>query len=687
MPETIKIDHESQVPVYKQIVGQVEALVRSGEYAEGCLLPSMNELSAMLDISKETVKKAYSILRNKGFIDARQGKGFYVSAAGVSEKMSVLVLFDKLSNYKQVLFNSFAGEIGDAAEITIRLHNQNVDLLEYYVEENLDLFDYYVITPHFPLDAASQKRVLKILTRIPNRKLILVDHWMKELPGNYGAVYQDFANDAYEGLGYGLKKLKTCSRFNVVTLPSSLYYASVGKAVERFCRDNGIAVEFHTEITPEIIREKEVYLILNSQYDLGLIELVRRARERNYRVGRDISIISYNESPINEIILNGLTTISTDFRQMGVLAVKKAVQEDNSTVRILRKNASAIEDAAGGSSFGSASVSPGATYSELADTLEKILESGTLDGDTKKAYEAQITALRGNAENMNLSVSVQYQSSLAMLSQLDDQAYQLRRQADSIANQMAMAAQNLLYTMETLDCQMESLKNGIATLDRNLAVMKVQRSRGMIGQLQLDTVENQRVQLVNSQQTLANMREQIGLSLSQLCGLDADTLVEPSTLIMPYEGELDRINAKTGLENAKKNSFDIWSRRVSLRAAQNVYDKNISGTAEAVKAAEDQLAVTQESVETAYATVIQNMKDSRVSLTAAQNALTQAQDDLRLASVKYKLGTMSRLSYQSAEDAVKTAEINVRLAELTVAQNYTACQWAEQGVLTLPTGV
>lgn len=56
MPETIKIDHESQVPVYKQIVGQVEALVRSGEYAEGCLLPSMNELSAMLDISKETVK-------------------------------------------------------------------------------------------------------------------------------------------------------------------------------------------------------------------------------------------------------------------------------------------------------------------------------------------------------------------------------------------------------------------------------------------------------------------------------------------------------------------------------------------------------------------------------------------------------------------------------------------------------
>ena len=374
-------------------------------------------------------------------------------------------------------------------------------------------------------------------------------------------------------------------------------------------------------------------------------------------------------------------------RQMGLLAVQKAVTENNSTVRMLRKNASAIESATSGSSSMGSTASPGAMYSKLADTLQGIINDGNLSEDMKKTYEAQIEALRANADNLNFSVSSQMQSAMAMLSQLDDQAYQLRRQADSIANQMAKTAQDLLYTMETMDYQMENLKNGIATLDRNLAVLRVQRSRGMIGQLQLETVENQRIQLVNSQQTLANMREQIGLTLSQLCGLDADTIVEPSTLVMPYEGELDRINAKTGLENAKKNSFDIWSKRVSLRTAQNVYDKNVSGTAEAVKAAEDQLAVTQESVDSAYATVIQDMKDSRVSLKAAENALTQAKDDLRLAGVKYKIGTLSKLGCQSAQDSVASAEINVKLAQLKVAQCYSACQWAEQGVLTLPTGV
>lgn len=374
-------------------------------------------------------------------------------------------------------------------------------------------------------------------------------------------------------------------------------------------------------------------------------------------------------------------------RQMGLLAVQKAVTENNSTVRMLRKNASAIESATSGSSSSAGALNPGQAYNQLADTLQGIINDGKLSDDMKKTYEAQIEVLRANADNLNFSVSSQMQSAMAMLSQLDDQAYQLRRQADSIANQMAKTAQDLLYTMETMDYQMENLKNGIATLDRNLAVLRVQRSRGMIGQLQLETVENQRIQLVNSQQTLANMREQIGLTLSQLCGLDADTIVEPSTLVMPYEGELDRINAKTGLENAKKNSFDIWSKRVSLRTAQNVYDKDVSGTAEAVKAAEDQLAVTQESVESAYATVIQDMKDSRVSLKAAENALTQAKDDLRLAGVKYKIGTLSKLGYQSAQDSVASAEINVKLAQLKVAQCYSACQWAEQGVLTLPTGV
>lgn len=99
----IKIDLNSQMPVYKQLIEVVQELVDAGQYNKGDFLPSMNALSNDLHISKDTVKKAYSILRDKGVIESTQGKGFYVTNNGKS-KSKILLLFDKISTYKQILY-------------------------------------------------------------------------------------------------------------------------------------------------------------------------------------------------------------------------------------------------------------------------------------------------------------------------------------------------------------------------------------------------------------------------------------------------------------------------------------------------------------------------------------------------------------------------------------------------------
>lgn len=317
----------NSVPVYKQIMDWVEDAIKTGQLKPEESLPSMNDLSLEMDVSKETVKKAYSILRDKGVLESTQGKGYFVAGKSKKQKMRILVLFDKLSNIKQVLYNSFASTINGKADITLYLHNQQVSLLEYYIDENLDEFDYYVITPHFPLDANTQKRVLKALRRIPNRKLIILDRDMEELRGNYGSVCQDFANDAYTGLSMGMDKFSTISKLNVIIETSSLYHPYVVKAVEKFCNTNDIDCCFYNQVTPGVVHRGEVYLIINGQLDMELIHLVRAAKSLNLKPGRDFSIISYNESPIDEIILDGLTTISTDFSQMGKLAAEMILKD------------------------------------------------------------------------------------------------------------------------------------------------------------------------------------------------------------------------------------------------------------------------------------------------------------------------------------------------------------------------
>lgn len=338
----IQIDKQSDAPIYKQLVDNIAADIHSGAIAPGEILPSMNELSDLLGISKETVKKAYAILRDREFIEPRQGKGFFVSEPKSRTTKRVLLLFDKLSTFKSITYNVMAARIGDKAQITIRLHNQSPELLKYYLDESLDRYDYYVISPHFQLDEATQSQVLRQLGRVPNRKLIMLDNWVKALPGNYGVVYQDFENDIYSCLDTYLPELRKYKKLNVLVMPSSLYHGLISNSLKLFCTKNNIKVEFHDNVTSDILRKNEVYLLLNGQLDSELAYIAREAAAKKLKIGADIGVISYNDSPINELVLGGLTTVSADFAKMGEIAADMILDGKLSKVRcdfrMIRRN-------------------------------------------------------------------------------------------------------------------------------------------------------------------------------------------------------------------------------------------------------------------------------------------------------------------------------------------------------------
>lgn len=314
-----RIDPAAKIPIYKQLVSQIECALHDGSLKADEQIPSLNIMADNLGISKETVKKAYNELVARNVIVPRHGKGFFAADIETSNRKQVLVIFDKLSVYKQILFNSFAETLDGSAEVTIVNHNQNVELFEYYLDNYLDRFDYYVITPHFPLDGTSQSRAIRQISRIPNRKLIMLDRLQPGYAGNFGAVYQDFENDIYSGLMQGVRDTEKIDRLRVITLPSSLYGQDIRKGVERFASDMRMPVEFLTE-APADIHKGDTFLVLNSQLDAGLVALWHRIRQLGLGIGSDVRIISYNESDMCELVLGGLTTVSADFCKMGRLA-------------------------------------------------------------------------------------------------------------------------------------------------------------------------------------------------------------------------------------------------------------------------------------------------------------------------------------------------------------------------------
>lgn len=73
------INNSSMQPIYEQIVEQIKAEILSGSLKQGTMLYSVRALAKELKISALTVKKAYDILEQEGFVITIHGKGSFVA--------------------------------------------------------------------------------------------------------------------------------------------------------------------------------------------------------------------------------------------------------------------------------------------------------------------------------------------------------------------------------------------------------------------------------------------------------------------------------------------------------------------------------------------------------------------------------------------------------------------------------
>jgi len=77
--DTFQIDYSNGLPVWIQIKNRLSFLIASGEYSAGDRLPTVRALAIDLDISYNTVNRAYMDLEREGYISTRKGRGTFVS--------------------------------------------------------------------------------------------------------------------------------------------------------------------------------------------------------------------------------------------------------------------------------------------------------------------------------------------------------------------------------------------------------------------------------------------------------------------------------------------------------------------------------------------------------------------------------------------------------------------------------
>ena len=84
-PFTFRLDMRSGVPVYRQLIDQVQAGIASGTLASGAQIPTVRQVAVDLEINPNTVLRAYRELEIRGVLDTQQGTGTFVSDRKVTQ--------------------------------------------------------------------------------------------------------------------------------------------------------------------------------------------------------------------------------------------------------------------------------------------------------------------------------------------------------------------------------------------------------------------------------------------------------------------------------------------------------------------------------------------------------------------------------------------------------------------------
>lgn len=75
----LEVDANSPVPIFEQIIGSIQRLVREKKLAAGMFLPPVRQLAADLEINPNTVARAYGQLEKDGIIETARRRGTKIS--------------------------------------------------------------------------------------------------------------------------------------------------------------------------------------------------------------------------------------------------------------------------------------------------------------------------------------------------------------------------------------------------------------------------------------------------------------------------------------------------------------------------------------------------------------------------------------------------------------------------------
>lgn len=288
----------------------------------GDILPSVNELSQKLGFARETVVKAYKVLKARGIIHSKQGIGYFVSNNDVGQKLKIALILYGFQTFQQDFYNKFRKTLGSQYQIDVFFHHNNLQMYKSILTSTKLNYGKYVVAP------IQNPEALAALKELPKEKILIIDRYqyLDEQVSHISQEFEISLSLVFDELKHRILAFK---RIILYYRDDADYPIGIYLAFTKFCRENNLTPEVYPEFEENHVKKNSFFFTIG---DTDLWLLLKDAKEKNIKLGTEIGILSHNDSPVKEIVEGGITTFSSDFKKMAEKAAnsitnKKPIKE------------------------------------------------------------------------------------------------------------------------------------------------------------------------------------------------------------------------------------------------------------------------------------------------------------------------------------------------------------------------
>lgn len=321
-------------PIIKsdRIISFITERIRNGKLEPGNAVPSINVSAREFGVARKTVVRAYEKLKEKGLIESRPKRGYFVINKKPVTKLKVLLIIHSFDGHWEILYNHFREQANVFCETETFFHHYNIKMLELMISRNVSDYDLFIVS------SFNHPRIKNIIGRIPAYKVLVISR-NDRLGQNYNFIVQDFFEGTRSALADAHDSIKKYKKLNLSFPEQSGHSETLKNGFLEYCHQFFVSNEVMGKLSEKDIRKNEAYLVID---DSDLIRLLEVSKNRGWQLGRDIGVISYNETPMKKVIRDGISVLSCDFTKMademaGFIKNQKSIQKTIS-IKFIQRN-------------------------------------------------------------------------------------------------------------------------------------------------------------------------------------------------------------------------------------------------------------------------------------------------------------------------------------------------------------